>query len=101
MWVAVMSDADTLRGMFLGLEVNEVRTEATLQLRDGSRLHFRHRVDQRQAEATGDDVSAAGQVLARIAMFRLNRRHLDIHFADGTRWETLFSDLPHGPGAVS
>ena len=34
-------------------------------------------------------------VLARIALFRLNRRHLDVQFADGSRWEA-----PLGPGRI-
>jgi hypothetical protein len=81
-------DADLLRGVFVALEVNADCTEAEVALRDGSRLRFRHRVDQRQAEALG--TGAAHEVLARIARFRLNRRHLDIMFADGSRWEALW-----------
>ncbi len=82
------NDADLLRSAFVALEVNADCTEAELLLRDENRLRFRHRVDQRQAEAVGD--GAARAVLARIARFRLNRRHLDITFADGSRWEALF-----------
>ena len=84
-------DADLLRGALVALEVNADCTDAELRLRDDSRLLFRHRVGQRQAEAVGE--GAAGAVLARIARFRLNRRHLDIAFADGSRWEALFSPL--------
>jgi hypothetical protein len=86
----MMSDADLLRGNFVSLEVNDDFTEAMVVLKDESRLVFRHRVSQRQAEATGD---AASQVLARIAQFRLNRRHLDVRFNDGSRWETLFGPV--------
>jgi hypothetical protein len=83
-----MRDADLLRGSFLALQINADCTEAEVRLRDDSRLLFRHRVGQRQAEALG--AGAAEQVLARIAKFRLNRRHLDVDFADGSCWEVLF-----------
>jgi hypothetical protein len=81
-------DADLLRGAFVALEVNADCTEVELWLRDDSRLRFRHRVGQRQGEAVG--AGAAEEVLGRIAKFRLNRRHLDIAFADGSRWDVLF-----------
>ncbi len=87
---AAQRDADLLRGVFVALEVNGDCTEAELRLRDDSRLRFCHRVGARQAEALGG--GAASEVLARIARFRLNRRHLDITFADGSRWEALFGD---------
>ena len=85
---ASQRDADLLRGVFVALEVNADCTEAELRLRDDSRLQFRHRVGQRQAEAVG--AAAAQDVLARIAGFRLNRRHLEIAFADGSTWEARF-----------
>lgn len=89
-----MTDADFLRGSFVALDVNEGYSEAVLVMRDGSRLEFHHRVGERTVRATGGDVapdaSFAAQVLARIARFRLNARHLDVQFADGSRWETLF-----------
>jgi hypothetical protein len=96
-----MTDADLLRGSFVSLEVDEGFTEVVLLLGDDSRLRFRHRVDQRQAEALvpgvepARDATFAGRVVSRIAMFRLNRRHLDVQFEDGSRWEALFGD----PGA--
>jgi hypothetical protein len=97
-----MTHADCLRDSFIGLEVNDERTEATVLLRDESRLHFRHSVDQRQAEATGGaDASDAGRILATIAMFRLNRRHLDIAFADGSRWEALFGEPGRPPRSIT
>jgi hypothetical protein len=85
--IAEQQDADRLRGLFVALEVNADCTEAELRLRDESRLRFCHRVDHRQVEALG--AGAAQALLARIARFRLNRRHLDIAFADSSRWEVL------------
>ena len=34
--------------------------------------------------------SVAAQVLHRIARFRLNGKHLDVQFSDGSRWEARF-----------
>jgi hypothetical protein len=84
-----MTDADLLRSTYVSLEVNADFTETLLALRDDSRLCFRHRVGERTATATSD-TALAGQVLAKIARFRLNARHLDVQFEDGSRWETLF-----------
>jgi hypothetical protein len=97
-----MTDADFLRSSFKSLEVNAECTEAVLVLTDASRLGFRHTVGERRAEATGTgparaDGTLAGKVLERIAQFRLNRKHLDVQFADGSRWEALFASAG-GPG---
>jgi hypothetical protein len=88
-----MTDADFLRSSFVSLEVNADFTEAVLRLRDGSRLLFCHRVGQRWARAVGPDAEAstAARVLARVALFRLNARHLDVSFEDGSRWEARLS----------
>jgi hypothetical protein len=97
-----MTDADFLRGSFTSLEVNAEFSEAILGMHDGSRLCFRHRVAERRVAATGAGASAggdtlAGQVLEKIALFRLNRKHLDVQFGDGSGWEARFGD----PGAGS
>jgi hypothetical protein len=90
-----MTDADLLRGAFTSLEVNPDFTEAVLGMRDGSRLLFCHRVGRRWARADPDGGEAA-RVLARMALFRLNARHLDVRFGDGSRWEAPFG----GPGSA-
>jgi hypothetical protein len=92
-----MTDEAFLRGAFVALEVNDDFSEAELSLRDATRLCFRHRVGERWAKAVGagqdgGPAGLAGEVLARVAGFRLNARHLDLHFADGSRWEARFAD---------
>ena len=90
-----MSDEDFLRRSFVSLEVEGECTEAVLGMSDGSRLHFRHRVGERWVRATAPGAAAATlaeQVLARITIFRLNARHLEVHFADGSRWEARFGE---------
>lgn len=91
-----MDDADRLHQVFLSLEVNSDYTEATVQLRDASRLTFCHRVGERWARALGatgveDAATLAATVLQGISQFRLNGKHLDVFFADGSRWEYRFA----------
>jgi hypothetical protein len=90
-----MNDEETLREAFVSIEVNADYSEAALTMRDGSRLCFCHRIDERTARAIGaaageTESGLAGQILARIGRFRLNGKHLDIAFADGSRWEMRF-----------
>jgi len=80
-------------------EVNADFTEAVLQLQDGSRLCFCHRVDERWAKAVGPEgqearAELAEEFLSAITLFRLNSRHLDIQFADGSRWDEPHADSP-------
>lgn len=87
-----MTHEQALRRAFRSLEVNSDFTEATLVMTDGSRLQFCHRVGERWAKALGsggreDANNHAGHVLAGISMFRLNAKHLDVYFSDGSRWE--------------
>ena len=91
-----MSHEEFLRRSFTTLEVNDDFSEAILAMTDGSRLRFRHCVGERWARAEGDPASLAGQVLATLARFRLNGKHLDVAFADGSRWEARFRDRNTG-----
>src|SRR5262245_11816059 len=89
-----MTQADQLRASYRSVQVNEDYSEAALTMTDGSQLCFCHRVGERWAKATstgkaGDE--AAGRLLDTISLFRLNGKHLDIQFADGSRWELLFA----------
>jgi hypothetical protein len=98
-----MSDDSLLRSSLVSVEVNDAFTEAVIGMRDGSKLLFRHRVGERWVEAEGAGESQAAQALSRIARFRLNGKHLDIRFQDGSRWEACFrgaaSAFPSEPEA--
>ena len=88
-----------LRESFISLDLNDTFTEAVLVMRDDSRLCFHHRVGERWvkaegASATENGTSLAGELLARLVLFRLNTRHLDIQFDDGSRWEAQFGSAP-------
>lgn len=91
-----MTHEEQLRKAFVTLEVNGAFSEAVAKLRDGSRLCFCHKVGERWAKAVGPPEAEtegllAGEILPLIAQFRLNAKHLDIHFVDGSRWEMRFS----------
>ncbi len=89
-----MTAEDLLRAAFASLEVNGDFSEAVLAMTDGSRLCFCHRVGERWAKAVGGgeggENGTAGRVLPLIALFRLNAKHLDVRFRDGSRWEARF-----------
>jgi len=87
-----VADADVFRAAFVALEVSDSFTQAEVCLCDGSSLVFFHRVDERKVEATGSRAGHASGLLPTIARFRLNAKHLDIQFADGTRWEALLGN---------
>lgn len=93
-----MLDEKRLRSAFVAIEVNAGFSEATLTLMDDSRLVFRHCVGERTAKAIGTSQPAnqASLILERIDRFRLNGKHLDVVFNDGSRWELIFDQRPTG-----
>ena len=93
-----MASDKILRRALLTVDVNEDYTEAVMHLKDNSRLCFCHRVGERWAKAVGPEAQEreggqAEEVLSTIRMFRLNRKHLDIQFKDGTRWDEAVDDF--------
>jgi hypothetical protein len=84
-----LTDEAFLRQSFRAVEVNDVFDEASLTFADGGKLFFRHRVGERWVKAEAADGLAA-RVLASIVQFRLNGKHLDLQFRDGSRWEARF-----------
>jgi hypothetical protein len=83
-----MTGKTFLRDGLASVEVNDTFSEAVVVMSDGSRLCFCHRVGERWASADGG--GRAADVLAMIQLFRLNGKHLDIAFEDGSRWEARF-----------
>lgn len=93
-----MTSDESLRQSLATIDVNEDFTEAVIRLHDNSRLCFCHRVGERWAKAVGPEErehegAEAGELLSAIKMFRLNRRHLDIEFEDGSRWDEALQDF--------
>lgn len=89
--MAGMPFDEQLRRWYVAVEVSADFSDATLVLTDQSKLVFRHKVGERSVRALAPDGHGqADQVLATIARFRLNAKHLDIEFSDGSRWELRF-----------
>jgi hypothetical protein len=88
-----MSAADELRAGIAHLEViDDHFSEAVVSFHDGSQLRFRHRVDERWVQVEPEAATGqAARLLARIARFRLNAKHLDLTFDDGSQWEARFT----------
>ena len=87
-----MTREETLRKELVSVEADENFAEAVMRFRDGSRLCFCHRVGERWAKAVGleqreSEAGVAGELLAAMTKFRLNAKHLDIEFDDGSRWD--------------
>ncbi len=96
-----LTSEDTLRKALLTVKANEKFTEAVMILRDKSRLCFCHRVGERWAKAVGpeqreDEAGQAGELLNAMSMFRLNAKHLDIQFEDGSRWDEALQEFQQG-----
>ena len=94
--MSAASHSERLRQQLQSYEVDKLFTEAVLHFHDSSRLCFCHRVGERWARAIGpqqreDQAGLAGELLAAIKMFRLNAKHLDIHFDDDSRWDERLS----------
>jgi hypothetical protein len=85
-----MSFEEVFRNSYVSVEVNDRFTEATITFRDESQLCFRHRVNERGVNCLGGEETEASAVLPAIKTFRLNAKHLEIYFQDGSRWEALF-----------
>ena len=91
--------ATRLRSVITTVKTNDLFSEAVLTLRDQSRLCFCHRVDERWAKAVGPEGKEeqgghATSLLSCIQMFRLNSKHLDIQFEDGSRWDEALQQFP-------
>jgi hypothetical protein len=92
---AERNHSDELMRHLVDLAVNDTCHEAVLALSDGTRLCFCHKVGERWAKALGppdaeDRGGLAAQILETIRLFRLNSRHLEIFFHDGSEWERRF-----------
>jgi hypothetical protein len=93
-----MTSAQNLQSALVTVEANSTFSEAVMRFRDGSRLCFCHRVGERWAKAVGPEpresaAGLAGELLAAITRFRLNAKHLDVQFQDGSRWNEPVSSV--------
>jgi hypothetical protein len=89
---------EILRAGLIAVEADKNFTEAVMRFGDNSRLCFCHRVGERWAKAVGpedreDEAGLAGEFLRAMTKFRLNAKHLDIQFEDGSRWDEALQEL--------
>jgi hypothetical protein len=64
--------------------VNSGFTEASLVFADGSFLQFVHKSrDERWARPSADDTTA-GEICRGLLQFRLNAKHLQLYFGEGS-----------------
>jgi hypothetical protein len=71
------------RGGVTRYVANAEFTEGALFFVDGSFLQFVHKLNERWARPSTDD-STAGQVCRALRLFRLNAKHLQLFFVDGS-----------------
>lgn len=85
--------ANLVQATLTNVEVMDAAfSEAIISFQDGSRLRLVHRVGERWLKVEEDaTTSVAAKVLARVATFRLNAKHLELLFDDGSRWEAGFA----------
>ena len=96
-----MTSLERIQASLLRVVANEDFTEAVMTFHDETRLCFCHRVGERWAKAVGpeqreDAGGLAKELLANMRMFRLNARHLDIQFEDGSRWDQAVPNTTAG-----
>jgi len=86
--------SDLARNSVTDYIANTEFTEASLFFRDGSFLQFVHKArDQRWARPSADD-TLSGQVCRSLRQFRLNAKHLQLFFDDGSDAEFFVSSPP-------
>jgi hypothetical protein len=86
--------SDLARGSVTDYIANAEFTEGSLFFRDGSFLQFVHKArDERWARPSADD-TLAGEFCRSLRQFRLNARHLQLFFDDGSDAEFFVSPPP-------
>jgi len=75
-------------------EVNEAFTQANLHFEDGSCLQFEHTSRSNRWARASADQSIADEICRSLYQFRLNAKHLQLFFEDGSDVE--FVQHPEG-----
>ena len=73
-------------------EVNAEFDEASLHFADGSHLRFEHTSRTNRWARASADGTTADEICREIRQFRLNAKHLQIFFEDGSDAEFVASD---------
>jgi hypothetical protein len=87
------TSADFARAAFLRYVANAEFNEAALYFSDGSFLQFEHKGRDRRWARPSKDETIAGEVCRALGQFRLNAKHLQLYFEDGSDVE-FFAPSP-------
>jgi hypothetical protein len=79
--------ADYCRKRAVRYEANAAYTQATLHFEDGSQLQFEHSSRSNRWARASADQTAADEVCRAMRQFRLNAKHLQLYFEDGSDME--------------
>jgi len=69
--------------------VNAAFNQAVLFFKDGSHLNFEHTSRENRWAKPSADATTAGEVCRSLAQFRLNAKHLQLFFTDGSDAEFI------------
>ena len=81
-----MASSDLFQSQITDYTASPGFTRALLRFTDGSTLHFEHAVGKRTAQAYPAE-SLADLACQSLRMFRLNAKHLQLYFTDGSDLE--------------
>lgn len=79
--------ADVVREQATGWVANAAFNRATLFFRDGSHLRFEHTSRQNRWAKASEEGTMAEKTCLLLSQFRLNTRHLELFFQDGSNAE--------------
>ena len=81
--------SDFTRSVATRYVANAEFNEAAVYFNDGSFLQFEHKGRDRRWARPSEDDTAAGRVCRALRQFRLNAKHLQLFFEDGSDIEFL------------
>ena len=74
--------------------VNSAFTQAVLMFKDGSSLQFEHSSRENRRAKASAEATTADQVCKALYQFRLNAKHLQLFFQDGSDIEFFAAERP-------
>ena len=86
--------AELARGQAARYVVNGAFNKAVLFFKDGSYVHFEHTSRENRWAKASADATIADQVCKSLYQFRLNAKHLQLFFQDGSDVEFGASTNP-------
>ena len=88
-YLTPVSLAEYAKKKIIRYEVNAAFTQALLHCDDGSHLQFEHTSRSNRWARASADHTAADEICRAIHQFRLNAKHLQLFFEDGSTAEFI------------